>query len=75
MTRKIRPMPGHKAAFALGLPALALLACRPVIAIGWPEFLILFVLLAFLFGPPLFRFYTWLQKYRAEKHNKPKKQK
>lgn len=68
-------MPKLSRKWSLGLTLPVLLACRPVIAIGWPELLILFVLLAFLFGPPLFRFYTWLQKYRSEKSSKPKKQK
>ncbi len=35
---------------------LGLLACRPVIAIGWGELLILFLLLAFLLGPILMKF-------------------
>jgi hypothetical protein len=40
-----------------GLAALLLgtLACRPVIAIGWQEFLILGLLMAFLLGPPIYK--------------------
>ena len=35
---------------------LSTLACQPVIAIGWNEFLIVFVLIAILLGPLLYRF-------------------
>jgi len=31
------------------------LACEPVIAIGWKEILFVVILLAFLFGPPVYR--------------------
>ena len=34
---------------------LSLLACRPVIAIGWDELFIIVLLVAFLLGPLLFR--------------------
>lgn len=36
---------------------LTTLACRPVLTIGWGEIAIIFVLLAALLGPPLFRLY------------------
>ena len=32
------------------------LACRPVIAIGWGEFLFFSLLIILLLGPPLFKF-------------------
>jgi len=35
---------------------LGTLACEPVIAIGWKEIFFVFILLAFLFGPPVYRF-------------------
>ena len=38
---------------------LAALACRPVLAISWNEFLLISVLFAALLGPPLYR---WLRK-------------
>ena len=40
-----------------GLSALivATLACSPVIAISWNEFLIVGILIAVLLGPPLYR--------------------
>jgi len=34
---------------------LSTLACEPVIAIGWKEILFVVILLAFLFGPPVYR--------------------
>ena len=55
------------AAILLGV---SLLACRPVLAVGWDEILILVALVLFLFGPPLFRFYNWLHKHRAQRKDK-----
>jgi hypothetical protein len=56
---------------ALWMPVLA---CRPIIAIGWPELIILVVLIAFLLGPLLFRLYRILDKVqrvrRAEENKK-----
>jgi hypothetical protein len=43
---------------------VSLLACRPVIAIGWQEFLIFFVLLTLLLGPPLYRFVQRIENFR-----------
>jgi hypothetical protein len=40
----------------IGALYLVTLACRPVIAIGWEELLLLILLFAFLLGPPLYRF-------------------
>jgi len=51
---------------------LSLLACRPVFAIGWEELVILFVLIAFLFGPILFRL---ARSWQAHQESKKKKQK
>ena len=42
--------------YALCMFLFVTLACRPVIAIGGEEFLVLFVLFVFLLGPPLYRF-------------------
>ena len=44
--------------------ALSTLACRPVIAIGWPEFLILVALIVFLFWPLIARIYRILEKVK-----------
>jgi hypothetical protein len=46
---------------SISLIGIAVLACRPVIAIGWEEFLLLFVFVAFLLGPPLYRFIRRIQ--------------
>ena len=55
---------------------LALSACRPVIAIGWPELVVLVVIIALLLGPLMFRLYRFLDKVRkvsqAEEKNKQK---
>ena len=52
-------------------------ACRPVIAIGWPEILILVILIAFLLGPTLFKLYRFLDRVRrvgqAEEKKKNKR--
>lgn len=53
-----------------GALALSLLACRPVMTVGWTEILILFALVAFLFGPLLFRIFIWWQKYKADQQEK-----
>jgi len=54
---------------------MSMLACRPVIAIGWPEFIILVVLIAFLLGPTLFKLYRFLEKVRKVGQAEEKKKK
>jgi len=39
------------------------LACRPVLAIGWNEFLFLFILITVLLGPPLYRFIRRVEEF------------
>jgi uncharacterized membrane protein len=41
-----------------------LLACQPVIAIGWREGLFIFVLIAILIGPPVYRFIRRIEEFR-----------
>jgi hypothetical protein len=64
---------------SVGLIALllSLLSCRPVIAIGWPELVVLIVIIAILLGPLLFRLYRFLDKVRkvGQSEEKKKKQK
>ena len=43
---------------------LALLACRPVFAIGWTELIILTILIAFLLGPYLLKLYRTYDKIK-----------
>ena len=54
--------------FALILSALA---CRPMLAISWNEFLIIGALFAVLLGPPLYRLVRRLEQFR--KHEKKEK--
>jgi hypothetical protein len=54
---------------------LALLSCRPVIAIGWPELIILALLIAILLGPVLFRLYRFLDKVQKASQTDEKKKK
>jgi hypothetical protein len=65
----------HSPKFAgLIVLVLSVLSCRPIIAIGWPELIILVVLVAVLLGPLLFRLYRFLDKIqkasRAEENQK-----
>lgn len=59
--------------FLSGLLALlfSVLACRPVIAIGWGEFLALAIVIGILFGPPLYKFIRRIDDFRRhERRNK-----
>jgi hypothetical protein len=47
------------------------LACRPVLAIGWNEFIFLFIVITVLLGPPLYRFIRRVEGFL--KHEKRKK--
>lgn len=52
-----------------GLSALVLgvLACQPVLAIGWREGVLIFLLIVLLIGPPVYRFLRRLEKSREKK--------
>lgn len=52
---------------------LSVLACRPVVAIGWPELIILVVLISILLGPLMFRLYRFLDKVRRISQSEEKK--
>jgi len=41
---------------------LSTLACQPVFAIGWKEVFFVFILIAFLIGPPVYRFIRKFEK-------------
>ena len=45
----------------------SLLACRPVLAIGWGEFLILMIAVVVLIGPPVYRYFRRLENSRKQK--------
>jgi hypothetical protein len=61
----------------LGLLSLVImqLACRPIIAIGWEELIILVILIVVLLGPVLFRFYRFLDKVKKFNQAEEKKRK
>ena len=61
--------------FGLLSIGLMLLACRPIIAIGWPELIFLVVLIGVLLGPLMFRFYRFLDKVRKFNQAEEKKKK
>jgi hypothetical protein len=58
--------------FLIGLFAILIstLACEPVIAIGWRELFFVFVLMSFLFGPPLYRFIRRFEGSRKKDRKK-----
>jgi len=53
----------------------SLLSCRPVFAIGWPELVILVILIAVLLGPLMFRVYRFLDKVKKVSQAEEKKKK
>jgi hypothetical protein len=69
---KMKRIPIYLGFLSLGL---TLLACRPVIAIGWPELIILVVLISVLLGPLMFRLYRFLDKVRKVGQAEEKKKK
>lgn len=54
------------ACFLAVLWALSL-ACRPVIAIGWGELIVLVAVIALLLGPLLWRLYRFLERLQRFK--------
>ena len=46
---------------------ISTLACRPVIAIGWGEFLALAVVIVLLIGPPVYKFIRSIEEFRKQK--------
>lgn len=58
---------------ALGALALAALACRPIITIGWQELAVLVILLLVLLGPPLFRFWARWEAFKRSLDRKRKR--
>jgi hypothetical protein len=51
------------------LLSLSVLACRPVITVGWSEIAILFVIAAVVVGPLLFRLYRLLSRFQRSGDN------
>ena len=54
---------------------ITMLSCRPIIAIGWPELIILVILVGVLLGPLMFRLYRFLDKVRKMGQAEEKKKK
>jgi hypothetical protein len=54
---------------------LVLLSCEPIIAIGWPELIILAILFAVLLGPLMFRIYRFIDKVQRASKTEEKKEK
>ncbi len=65
----------HRLLLVLSIPTLSFLACRPIIAIGWPELLLLVILVGVLLGPLMFRLYRFLDKVRKVSQAEEKKKK
>lgn len=63
----MKPLPIRFAAAGL---LLSLLACRPVIAIGWSELFIIFVIVAFLLGPFLLKVVRAWDAYQKSQKKK-----
>jgi len=72
MDRKQTPFPLFKL-LGMGALGLSLLACRPVLAIGWPEFFFILVLVAFLLGGTLYGFYKRYKRFMEFEAKKKKK--
>jgi hypothetical protein len=49
---------------------IGILACRPVVTVGWQEIAILTVILAVLLGPALFRIYRRWDEFQRWKDNR-----
>jgi hypothetical protein len=52
-----------KSLYGLFAIVASTLACSPVIAISWNEFLIIGVIVAVLLGPPLYRFIRRVEQF------------
>jgi hypothetical protein len=62
MNKKIR--------YSLLALILTALACRPVLAISWNEFLIVSILFVTLLGPPLYRLMRRVEEFFKHKEQK-----
>ncbi|HSG44823.1 MAG TPA: hypothetical protein VLA72_16880 [Anaerolineales bacterium] len=51
----------------MAILTLSTLACRPILTIGWGEFLIVTVVIVVLIGPPVYRFIRRLESSRRKK--------
>lgn len=72
---KPKTVPSKSTFSAFVILALSVLACRPVMTVGFTEIFILIALITFLFGPILYRIFTWYQKYKADQREKEDRRK
>jgi hypothetical protein len=64
---------GYPVTISIVILLFSLLSCRPIIAIGWTEIIIIVVLVAVLLGPLLFRIYRFIDRVqRVSKEEKKK---
>ena len=58
-----------KSHFLAGVYAMTfcILACQPVLAIGWREALFIFILIAIFVGPPIYKFIRRFENYQRHK--------
>ena len=59
-----------KPLYSLLLILLSTLACRPVVAISWNEFLIISGLIAVLLGPSLYRLIRSVERFFKHRQQK-----
>jgi Flp pilus assembly protein TadB len=64
---------GARRSSAFLVPLLAACACRPVIAVGWGELVLLVVVIALLLGPLLFRLYRYLSRLQDIERSRDKR--
>ena len=57
----------------VALLSLSVLACRPVITVGWSEIAILFVIVIVIAGPLLFRLYRVLARFQKSEEREKRK--
>jgi uncharacterized membrane protein (Fun14 family) len=57
----------------VALLLLSVLACRPVITVGWSEIAILFVIALFVAGPLLLRLYRILARFQKSEEREKRK--
>lgn len=59
----------------LSVLLMSLLSCRPIVAIGWQELIILIILIVILLGPLMFRLYRFIDKIQKASKAESKKRK
>jgi hypothetical protein len=59
----------YRGLIGVALLSMSVLACRPVITVGWSEVAVLFVIAAIIVGPLLFRLYRLLAVSQESKND------